>query len=157
MENIKIYTDGACSGNPGKGGWGFAIIDNDEIKHSKNGFEDLTTNNKMELSAVIKGIEFILSKYNDSKHMTIYTDSAYTMNAMKDWAHGWKKRGWTKSNGKPIENPELIKHLYHLCFEKNIKIDWVKVKAHQKPGTKYYDKFNDYVDQLATGNIKPKD
>jgi len=156
MSDLKLYTDGACSGNPGPGGWGFAIIQNNEVTYSDADFNTLTTNNKMELSAVIFGLEHLLKMHPETKAISVHTDSAYTMNAMKDWVHNWRKNDWKKSNGKPIENPELIKRLYQLCYESGLNINWVKVKAHQKIGTKDYDAFNDYVDQLATGNISPK-
>jgi ribonuclease HI len=78
------------------------------------------------------------------------------MNAMTQWVHGWKKKGWIKSDGKPIENPELIKELYTLCYASGMKVAWQKVKAHQSPGSRYYDRFNDHVDKLATGEKKPE-
>lgn len=153
---MKVYTDGACSGNPGPGGWGFAIIENDNILYSDASFFEHTTNNKMELTAAIKGIEFMKNHYPHISSFPVHTDSTYTMNSMKDWVHNWKKKNWKKSNGKPIENPELIKKLYSLCYESGITVDWVKVKAHQKKTSKDYDPFNDYVDQLATGKEQPK-
>lgn len=156
MNYLKLYTDGACSGNPGPGGFGFAIINDEDIIYSNNGSFDNTTNNKMELLAVVEGIKYILYNFDTVSKITIFTDSAYTMNSITNWAHNWKKNDWKKSDGKIIENKDLIVELYNLCYNKNLKVDWVKVKAHQSKNSKYYDRFNDYVDNLATGKINPK-
>jgi ribonuclease HI len=151
MENIKIYTDGACSGNPGKGGWAYAIIKNGKVSHSVHGSSNYTTNNQMELTAIIEALKYInSSNINTQATISVHTDSAYCLNSMTNWVHGWVKKGWKKSDGKKIENLDLIKELYKLCFKSNLSVEWVKVKAHQKINSKYYDEFNDYVDKLAT-------
>jgi ribonuclease HI len=156
---IHVYTDGACSGNPGPGGWGFAIIDKnkDEIVVSKSGRDKNTTNNKMELTAALNALTYMHNEFQKrgitDVEILLHTDSAYTMNSMSIWAHSWKKNGWKKKDKKPIENPDLIIPLYKLCHESNLKVTFVKVKAHQTKGSKDYDKFNDYVDKLATGDI----
>lgn len=151
-----IYTDGACSGNPGPGGWGFAQVDREEdcVRYYEAGRNSQTTNNQMELTAAINALTYV-KENGIGAVVTVHTDSTYTMNAMNDWAHGWKKNGWRKKDKKPIENPELIQTLYALCHESNMNVVFVKVKAHQKKGSKYYDKFNDFVDQLAVGVDNP--
>lgn len=153
MKPITLYTDGACSGNPGKGAWAFAIIEDDKVALSQNGLNTLTTNNQMELTAIIKGLLYILDNYGVGNSVHVHTDSSYCMNAMKDWVHGWKKKNWKKSDGKTIENLDLIKTLYDLCYQKEISVFWTKVKAHQKPSSKDYDPFNDFVDKLATRDL----
>lgn len=149
MGNFDIYTDGACSGNPGPGGWAFALVGEEEILHSEFGSAKNTTNNKMELIAIINGLSYILKEKGEGSLIRIHTDSAYCMNAMKSWVHNWIKRGWKKANGDVIENIELIKGLYELCYESNIKVEFVKVKAHQKKNSEYYNYFNEFVDELA--------
>lgn len=153
MEEIKVYTDGACSGNPGKGGWAFAVIVNHSVSFSSNGNADLTTNNQMELTAIIEALTYTLSTYDNGVHVVVHTDSAYCMNSMTSWVHGWKKKGWRKSDGKVIENLELIKALYNLCFDSKLTVSWIKVKAHQKKNSPHYDEFNEFVDALATKNL----
>lgn len=152
MKHI-VYTDGACSGNPGKGGWAFAYVENGKITHSDYGLDNPTTNNKMELTAIIEALRYILETKGNQQTVIIHTDSTYCMNSMNEWVHGWKKRGWTKANGRPIENPELIQTLYHLCYECDLKVEWIKVKAHLSRTHKDYDPFNDFVDQLATKHL----
>lgn len=153
LETITLYTDGACSGNPGKGAWAFAIIDNQEVSFSEHGLNEMTTNNQMELTAIIKGLSHLLDNNGQGNTVTVHTDSSYCMNALKDWVHGWKKKGWKKADGKVIENLELIQTLYSLCYEKGLTVMWKKVKAHQKPSSKDYDPFNDFVDKLATKHL----
>lgn len=148
-----IYTDGACSGNPGKGGWAFACIEENKVVHSQYGLDDPTTNNQMELTAIIEALRYILISKGAHQSVVIHTDSTYCMNSMTDWVHGWKKRGWKKANGRTIENPQLIQALYQLCYESELNVAWVKVKAHLPPSHKDYDPFNDFVDQLATKHL----
>ena len=152
MKHI-MYTDGACSGNPGKGGWAFAFIEGGQVVHSAYGLENPTTNNKMELTAIIEALTYILNTKGTQQTVVIHTDSTYCMNSMTDWVHGWKKRNWTKANGRPIENPELIQQLYQLCYASDLSVEWVKVKAHLAPSHKQYDPHNDFVDRLATKHL----
>ena len=99
---INIYTEGACSGNPGKGGWGVVILDNNK-EILLNGGEQLTTNNKMELTAAIKALEYFETK-ND---LIIYTDSKYVKDGIESWIINWKKNGWKTSTKKIVKNKEL--------------------------------------------------
>lgn len=133
-----IYTDGACLGNPGEGGWA-AIIINDKLKTEKKifGSELSTTNNRMELTAVIKS----LSSLPNGSKVNIVTDSKYVINGIESWIINWKKNNWRGSNKKEVKNKELW-----ILLDKateNLQIKWNWVKGHS--GNKY----NDEVDQLA--------
>ena len=135
---IKIYTDGACSGNPGKGGWGAVVIysDRDEEKHL-SGADKLTTNNKMELTATIESLKLI-KKPND---IELYTDSQYVKNGISLWIINWKKNGWKTANKKPVANKELWIELDEIVQFHNVT--WFWVKGHS--GNHY----NEIADQLA--------
>lgn len=135
-DNLKIYTDGACSGNPGPGGWG-AILLYKEHKKEISGGNKSTTNNKMEMSAVIEALK-ILKKPSE---LTIYTDSKYVMDGITKWIFNWKKNGWKSANKKPIKNIELWQELDRQV--KKHKIEWIWVKGHN--GNHY----NELVDELA--------
>ena len=133
-----IYTDGACLGNPGPGGWGVIIL-NQKIreKNQISGSEISTTNNRMELIAVIKALDFI-PKESDIK---IYTDSKYVINGIQNWIIKWKKNNWLGSHKKPVKNKDLWVMLDKLVHQYAIKWEWVK--GHSG------DKYNEEVDQLA--------
>lgn len=137
MKEIVLYTDGACSGNPGAGGWG-AILMYGERRLEISGGCELTTNNKMELTAVIEG----LKRLKEPCSVDVYSDSAYVVNAfLQDWISGWNKRGWDK-----VKNPELWRELIALT---NIhKVRFHKVKGHSD------NEFNNRCDELARGEIK---
>ena len=121
MKKIYIITDGACSGNPGPGGWGVIIKYGD---HSKEFFDgDLnTTNNKMELTAAIKGFE----KLNEPCDVIVKTDSTYVINGITQWIHNWKKKGWINSAKKPVANKDLWEKLEKLISSHQVKWEWVK-------------------------------
>ena len=121
---IKIYTDGACSGNPGPGGWGFVIIDGENTK-SFSGSEDATTNNRMELTAAIKAIESV--DINES--IMLHTDSTYVQKGITEWIINWKKKNWITSTKKPVANKDLWLKLDEYNVSRDIK--WTWVKAHQ--------------------------
>ena len=133
---IKVYTDGSCLGNPGNGGWAFIIINKKDICY-RSGFERNVTNNKMELMAAIKAIEF-LNKYQD---INLNTDSNYVKQGITNWIYNWKKNDLKTSSKKPVKNKELWERLDKLNLRKNIKWEWVK--AHN------IDEFNNKVDLLA--------
>lgn len=151
---IFLYTDGACSGNPGPGGWAYAVVDKEEnaIIEKNKGSESYTTNNKMELLAAIEGLSFIKEAEIGTEVM-LHTDSNYVLQSMTEWAHSWKQNDWTRKNKKTIENLLLIQCLYRLCYEEGLSVTFKKVKAHLKSTHTDYDPYNDYVDQLATGKI----
>lgn len=125
MKKIKIFTDGACSGNPGPGGWG-AILKYKETVKELSGGEPHTTNNRMELSAVI----FALSALKEPCEVTLTTDSKYIVDAVtKGWAIGWRKRGWVKSDKKPALNSDLWEKLLNLLDIHKVTFVWVKGHA----------------------------
>ena len=138
----KIYTDGACSGNPGPGGWAAIIIANNEIKQMFSGSEKNTTNNQMELLAPIKAIQ----KFKKKTEISIFTDSTYVRDGITTWIKNWEKNGWKTASKKPVKNKELWKKLKNLSSKHSIK--WIWVKGHAQ------DKYNNLVDELAQGAIK---
>jgi ribonuclease HI len=140
--NYTIYTDGACSGNPGPGGWGAVIFDEREKQNNISGKVKDTTNNRMELTAPIMALKKIKSK----SHITIFTDSTYVKNGITEWIKKWEKNGWKNSNKKPVKNKDLWIKLNDLC-QKN-KITWKWVKGHSN------NKYNTLADELATQAIK---
>ena len=141
MKNIVLYTDGACSGNPGIGGYGIVLIYNNYIKEF-NGYEKETTNNKMEVTAVIEG----LKKIKEPCNVDIYTDSAYTMNAFSEgWIDNWIKNNWKTANNKPVKNDNLWKSLLKEMERHNIT--WHKVKGHSD------NVYNNRCDELARAGI----
>ena len=142
---IKIYTDGACSGNPGPGGWGYVIVENGEL-HSNNGSESQTTNNRMELTAAIKALE---SSRKDER-LYLYTDSTYLQKGITEWIVNWKKNNWINSSKKPVSNKDLWIKIDQLNLE--LDIEWKWVRAHQSDNSD--DTFyNNMADELATGAI----
>ena len=141
MDNrIYIYTDGACKGNPGPGGWG-ALLIYKEHKKEINGFSKDTTNNIMELTAVIESLLIIKQKSD----ITIITDSNYVKDGITKWIANWKKKGWKTSNKKPVKNKDLWKKLDDLSNNHNIKWEWVRGHT-GNPG-------NERADQLANEAI----
>lgn len=122
MKTVYIFTDGACSGNPGPGGWG-AILKYNSIEKHISGGEKLTTNNRMELTAVIESLKAL----KESCHVIVTTDSKYVCDAInKGWAVSWKKNGWRKSDKKPALNHEMWDELLSLCERHNVEFVWVK-------------------------------
>ncbi len=138
----KIYTDGACSGNPGPGGWAAIIIENNKVKDMFSGSEKNTTNNQMELLAPIKAIQ----KFKKKSEISIFTDSTYVRDGITVWIKQWEKNGWKTASKKPVKNKELWKKLKNLSSKHSIK--WIWVKGHAQ------DKYNNLVDELAQGAIK---
>ena len=142
---IKIYTDGACSGNPGPGGWGYVIVENGQI-FSNKGSESQTTNNRMELTAAIKALE----SARKDESLYLYTDSTYLQKGITEWIVNWKKNNWITSSKKPVSNKDLWIKIDQLNLE--LDIEWKWVKAHQSDNSD--DTFyNNMADELATGAI----
>jgi ribonuclease HI len=134
---VTIYTDGACSGNPGPGGWGAVLILGEHMKELSGGEVD-TTNNRMELLAAIRALEALKRPCR----VTLYSDSAYLVNAFeKRWIDGWQRNGWKNSQKKPVENQDLWLHLIALTSIHNV--GFVKVKGHAD------NQWNNRCDQLA--------
>ena len=137
-----IYTDGACSGNPGPGGWGAIILSEEKNETSISGKEQSTTNNRMELMAPIMA----LKKIKKSSKIIIYTDSIYLKNGITTWIKNWEENGWKNANKKPVKNKDLWLALKALSKEHVINWKWVKAHA----GNKY----NEIADKLATDAIR---
>lgn len=137
MKKVTLYTDGACSGNPGPGGYGAILIYNG-IEKEVSGGEKNTTNNKMEMMAVIKGLEML----KEPCEVFVYSDSAYVVNSIeKGWIYSWKKNGWKKSDKKEVKNIELWERLLKLM--EIHKVTFLKVKGHSD------DELNNRCDRLA--------
>jgi ribonuclease HI len=118
---VEIYTDGACKGNPGPGGWGALLVAGGREKELCGG-EPLTTNNRMELTAVIRALE-ALKRASD---VDLYTDSQYVKNGIETWIHVWKRNGWKTADRKPVKNAELWRELDALAARHSIRWHWVK-------------------------------
>ena len=141
MKQVEVYTDGACSGNPGPGGWG-AILRHGGVEKELSGYNRETTNNRMELTAAIRGLEAL----KEPCRVKLYTDSQYLAKAINQgWLKSWKKNGWRKSDKKPVLNVELWKQLDSQLTRHAVTIHWVKGHAQNK--------YNNRCDALATGQI----
>ena len=141
---IEAATDGACSGNPGKGGWGGLILFDDGSELEIGGFEKNTTNNRMELTAAIKTLEK-LKQFKLKKNFKLRTDSKYLIDGYSNWINNWKKNGWKTSTGKPVQNLDLWQKIDGL---RNIEVNMEFVKGHSG------DKYNERVDFIATSYSK---
>ena len=142
MEKVVIYTDGACSGNPGPGGWGSLLMYNDVKKEISGGCKE-TTNNIMELTAVIEGLKML--KY--PCEVDLYSDSNYVVNAFKQgWIYNWMKNNWKTANKEPVKNKEIWQELYELTKIHNV--EFIKVKGHSD------NEYNNRCDELAREAIK---
>lgn len=119
-KKVNVYTDGGSRGNPGIGAWGVFIDGNDKVKIS--GFEEKTTNNRMELTAAIKGLEFVDAKVD----IVLHTDSKYLMDGITKWINNWKKNGWKTASKKPVKNSDLWIKLDNLTSSRNIEWNWVR-------------------------------
>lgn len=141
MQDVTIYTDGACSGNPGPGGWGAILMYNDYKKEICGGNKN-TTNNIMEISAVIEALKLLKTPCN----VTVYSDSAYVVNCFNQgWIYNWIKKGWKTAGNEPVKNKELWQELYNLTKVHNVK--FVKVKGHSD------NVYNNRCDELARSQI----
>ena len=142
MKKIEMFTDGACSGNPGPGGWG-TILRFGTVEKELSGGESMTTNNRMELTAVIRGLEAL----KEPCQVTVTTDSRYVVDGIeKGWAKGWRARGWVKSDKKPALNPELWGRLLDLLDQHEVTFRWIKGHAGHPE--------NERCDQLAVAQSK---
>lgn len=139
---VHMYTDGACKGNPGLGGWGVFLQYNNFIKELYGGTKELTTNNKMELFAVIQGLSSLKKRCN----VKIYTDSKYVKDGITKWLDNWKINGWKTTNKKDVKNKELWQQLDSLRLKHNISWNWIKGHSNNFG--------NDKADQLANLGIK---
>ena len=138
--NIKIYTDGACTGNPGPGGWAAVILFENKKKEIFGG-EKSTTNNRMELTAAIKALEYFVELKKKESSLKIFTDSNYVKDGITIWIHKWEKNNWKTSDKKDVKNIDLWKKLEELA--KHEKIEWNWIKGHSG------DPYNELADKLA--------
>ncbi len=141
VDPIIIYTDGACSGNPGPGGWG-AVLIKDEHRKEMNGGEAETTNNRMELMAAIEALNALLNIPSD---VALYTDSNYVKGGITGWINNWKKNGWKTANKKPVKNADLWQALDEATSRHNVTWHWVKGHAGHPE--------NERADELARAGI----
>ena len=143
MNAIEIYTDGACKGNPGPGGWGVLLKSVDAQKELFGG-ELGTTNNRMEMMAVIEA----LSALKRPCHVTLYVDSQYVLKGINEWLPGWKSRGWKTAAKQPVKNVDLWQRLDMLVSTSGHQIEWCWVRGHNGvPG-------NEYADMLANRGVE---
>jgi len=147
MPNLIAYTDGACSGNPGPGGWGVLVraMEGDEVLKQRelSGGAELTTNNQMELMAAISALEVL----ERASELTIVTDSTYVKNGVTGWIHGWKKNGWKTAAKKPVKNVELWQRLDEAQARHTVNWEWVKGHAGHPE--------NERADELARAGMAP--
>lgn len=142
MKKVILYTDGACSGNPGIGGWG-AVLMFKGVEKRISGAESSTTNNRMEMTAVIEGLKSL----KEPCEVEVYSDSAYTVNAFENgWIYGWEKNGFKKADNKPVLNTDLWQILLQLT--RVHKVRFIKVKGHAD------NEYNNICDKLATDAVK---
>jgi len=138
---IEIFTDGACSGNPGPGGWGALLRWRDE-ERELNGGERQTTNNRMEMMAAIRALEAL----KRPAHVRLHTDSTYLRDGITKWIHGWKAKGWKTASKKPVKNIDLWQRL-EAALERHRQVDWIWVKGHAGHPE------NERADELARNGI----
>lgn len=141
-KRVEIFTDGACSGNPGPGGWGAILRFGDAVKELSGG-EALTTNNRMELLAAINGLDALKSPCE----VDLYTDSKYVMDGIEKWIHGWKRNGWKTADKKPVKNGELWQALDAARQKHKVTLHWVKGHAGHAE--------NERADELAREGMAP--
>ncbi|WP_022835439.1 ribonuclease HI [Salisaeta longa] len=144
MDTVTIYTDGACSGNPGPGGWAAIIVRDEHTMDTLEGGTKHTTNNRMELTAALRALESL----EDSCTVKLHTDSAYLSRAFNDgWIEGWKKRGWRTSSKKPVKNKDLWQQL--IAQDKRHDVEWIWVKGHAD------NPLNNMADERAVAAMEP--
>lgn len=142
MKSVTIYTDGACSGNPGPGGWG-AVLEFKGVEKEISGYHPSTTNNIMELTAALKALQSL----KEPCEVSLYSDSAYLVRGFNEgWIHNWQKNGWQNSKKEPVANKEIWQSLIEQS--QHHKITWIKVKGHSD------NELNNRCDKLATDEIK---
>jgi ribonuclease HI len=147
MKKLTIYTDGACSGNPGPGGYAAIIIDEKGAESIVSGGEKVTTNNRMEMLALIgalKKIREVEAESDEKAEVNLYVDSQYVLKGSTEWLAGWKKKNWKATSG-PVKNRDLWEEIDQLL--PGLKIKWIWVKGHAG------DKYNEMADEIAVGEV----
>ena len=147
---VHLFTDGACSGNPGPGGWAYILKhpSSGSVREDSGG-ERSTTNNRMELTAVIEGLEAL----SRSSSVDLYSDSQYVLNGLKDWMEGWKKKGWKTAAKKPVKNVELWQALDHLKSKHEIRFHWVRGHAGHPENERCDELAVEMRDKAAAGDL----
>jgi ribonuclease HI len=137
-----VFTDGSCEGNPGPGGWGFVWVEDDEIIREQFGNDAATTNNRMELTALIEALRAL----PEDAEITVYSDSQLCVKTVNEWAPGWERRGWKRKTG-PIANLELVQRFYALAQARpGVRIEWIR--SHDG------SRWNEYADALASRYLR---
>lgn len=138
LPEYEVYTDGACSGNPGPGGWAAVIIKNGRVEKELFGAEERTTNQRMELRAALEALDYL----KKPSRIKLFSDSAYLVNCFKQgWLERWERNGWLNAKKKPVENQDLWRRLQELAGRH--RVEWIKVKGHSN------NRYNDCCDLLA--------
>lgn len=140
-EKLKIYTDGGCTGNPGPGGWAAVILDNGNDPREMSGGDESTTNNRMELTAVIGALGYVMDKFGTDISIDVYTDSQYVQKGISEWMPRWVRKGWKTAAGKPVKNKDLWLELKTL--NEGLNVEWKWVKGHAG------DEWNERCDELV--------
>ena len=139
-----VFTDGSCDGNPGPGGWAFVWVENDRVRSEKHGVDPATTNNRMELTALIEAFRAL----PEDARVTVHSDSELCVKTINEWAAGWEARGWRRKTG-PIKNLELVQELWRLSRARpGVRLQWIR--AHDG------SRWNEYVDALAAGYMRAR-
>lgn len=146
MEILDLYTDGGCRPNPGIGGWAFILKNNNELLHQDHGCVKAATSSRMELYAVIKGLEYIDAHFKSHRLIRLYSDSKYTVDGINDWLEKWNTKGWITSEGESVLNQDLWFNILEL--KKLVKVMAIHVHGHSGHPE------NEYVDRLANISIK---
>jgi len=150
---LKIFTDGGCSGNPGPGGWAYLFVmqtfQGEQMIAKNKGSEKETTNNRMEMTAVIEALRALKMLENVPRQAVIYTDSQYVQKGITEWIHTWKRNSWRTSDKKPVKNQDLWIELDYLSTEFQLKWEWVKGHAGNE-----YNEICDAMTQEAIAEIK---
>ncbi len=142
-KKIEIYTDGSSLGNPGPGGWGVVVVSDEKVIKEIGGFDKNTTNNKMEITAVIEALRYAIENCKE-EDISIFADSNYVLLGITSWINNWRKNGWKTASKKPVLNQDLWEQLYDLKESFKNKIFWQKVKGHSG------HIFNERADEIAT-------
>lgn len=141
-----LYTDGACQPNPGKGGWAFIVVLDNEVVYQNQGFVEIATSSRMELMAVLEGLKLFKEKFwTENEFLRVYSDSRYLVDGINEWIDGWSKKGWLKTDGSPVLNLDLWQVL--LKLKQELKPYCIHIHGHSGHAQ------NEFVDQLAVAAI----
>ena len=151
MKHIEIYTDGACKGNPGPGGWGVLLISG-ELRKELSGSEPHTTNNRMELLAAISALESLKKPGTTAR---VYTDSQYVIKGISEWVAGWKKRGWKTADKKPVKNQDLWERLDAIAEQHELEWHWVRGHSGVAGNERVDQLANEAIDAMLSGSQQP--